>query len=106
MAKESKKVNIQQVDKDIQTLNGLAGDDQAFELWDESQKDAFDRLTTGSVDGLIKALRVQDKKIKDLKVRSNKHMELELKIAKFYEDDSEGDLCDIGEVAASHFNFM
>ncbi len=107
---EKKKViDIKEIQKDVQTLNSLAGDDQAFELWSEKEKDAFDNVTTKHVAELIKVLNKQSDIIKSLKTIEKSYNELDAKIGKFYGDEnaeSDGDLGDIGEVAASHFGYL
>lgn len=51
------------------------------------------------------------KKVSILEIKASSYDILDVKIGKFYKDDGnepeqEGDLCDIGEVAASHFGYL
>lgn len=50
--------------------------------------------------------KVEPSEVEDWREKAMKWDALEEKISKFYEEDAEGDLTDIGEVAASAFGFM
>lgn len=56
----------------------------------------------------IKSLK---KKVSILEIKASSYDILDVKIGKYYMDDGnepevKGDLCDIGEVAASHFGYL
>ena len=57
----------------------------------------------------LEKMGVQGEIIKEIQVLEatvDDYMRLQDKISKFYEEDAEGDLCDIGEIAAHEFGYL
>lgn len=104
------KENLKVAIIDAMEENRLQFDEQARANYYEEKIQALMRQLRSCEVGYAERLKTNNElfdALEKMRSKADSYDQLADKICKFYEDEnSEGDLCDIGEVAASHFGFL